>query len=173
MGGALSYIFFGNSHPLRQYWWFLWGTQPSLKNEAPRLRNKPPLPHWNMKHPSLKWFLEKAQYIITYDLAKILEKYVWRSSFLVNLQAFRLIAGNFTIKWTPSLVFFYNILSFPHAPLMFWLKPPSPCLQNLWETFYFVLKLEAGGQKMPQNFLQSTWKTEYEKSNNIWIIYWW
>ena len=25
----------------------------------------------------------------------------------------------------------------------------------------------AGGQKMLQNFLQSTWKTEYGKSNNI------
>ena len=29
----------------------------------------------------------------------------------------------------------------------------------------------AGGQKMLQNFLQSTWQTEYAKSNNIWIIY--
>ena len=36
----------------------------------------------------------------------------------------------------------------------------------------FVLTLEAGGQKMPQNVLRSTWKTEYEKSNNVWIIYW-
>ena len=33
--------------------------------------------------------------------------------------------------------------------------------------------IEAGEWKMHQNFLQSTWKTEYEKSNNIWIIYWW
>ena len=33
--------------------------------------------------------------------------------------------------------------------------------------------LEAGGRKMPQNFLQSTWKTEYKTSNNIWIMYWW
>ena len=29
------------------------------------------------------------------------------------------------------------------------------------------------GQKMSQNFLQSTWKTEYAKSNNIWIINIW
>ena len=29
------------------------------------------------------------------------------------------------------------------------------------------------GQKMSQNFLQSTWKTEYAKSNNIWILRWW
>ena len=29
----------------------------------------------------------------------------------------------------------------------------------------FELTLEAGGRrKMPQNFLQTTWKTEYEKS---------
>ena len=41
---------------------------------------------------------------------------MWRSSFLVNLQACRLIAGNFTIKWTPSQVFFDNILS---SPLMY------------------------------------------------------
>ena len=30
--------------------------------------------------------------------------------------------------------------------------------------------LQAGGWKMPQNFPRSTWKTEYEKSNKIWII---
>ena len=30
----------------------------------------------------------------------------------------------------------------------------------------FVLTLEAGGQKNCQNILRSTWKTEYEKSNN-------
>ena len=33
---------------------------PPLKNEAPHLKNKPPS-HWNIKHPSMKWFLEKAQ----------------------------------------------------------------------------------------------------------------
>ena len=32
---------------------------PSLKNEAPYTKDKPP--HWNMKYPSMKWFLEKAQ----------------------------------------------------------------------------------------------------------------
>ena len=80
-------------------------------------------------------------------------------------------------------------LKLPHAPLMFWLKtasikfwgaPPQcgwgqhsspPCSQHLWKTLNFVLTLEAGGRKMSQNFLQSTWKAEYEKSNNIWIIY--
>ena len=47
------------------------------------------------------------------------------SSLLVNLQACRLIAGNFTMKWTPSQVFFGSILS-PHAFPMYWLKPPPP-----------------------------------------------
>ena len=66
---------------------------------------------------------------------------MWRISFLVNLKACRLIAGNFTIRWTPS--FFDSILS---TPLMFWLKPhpsnfeepppppPPSCSQHLWET---------------------------------------
>ena len=44
---------------------------------------------------------------------------------------------------------------------------------NKQKVLNFVLTLEAGGRKIPQNFLRSTWKTEYEKSNNIWIIYWW
>ena len=40
-------------------------------------------------------------------------------------------------------------------------------LENKQKVLNFVLKLEAGGWKMSQSFLQSTWKTEYEKSNNI------
>ena len=62
-----------------------------------------------------------------------------RSSFLVNLQACRLIAGNFTIKWTPSQVFFNRILSLPPcidlkpSPSNFE-EPLLPCSQNLWET---------------------------------------
>ena len=31
--------------------------------------------------------------------------------------------------------------------------------------------MRAGGQKMLRNVLQSTWKTEYAKSNNIWVTY--
>ena len=38
---------------------------------------------------------------------------MWRSSFLVNLQACRLIAGNFTNIWTPSQIFFNSILPPP------------------------------------------------------------
>ena len=88
-----------------------WGYLP-LKNETHLKNNPPPLP-WNMKHPSTKWFLEKPQSIVTWNLAKILEMYMWRSSFLVNFQACRPIAGNFTIKWTPSQVFLESILTPP------------------------------------------------------------
>ena len=43
---------------------------------------------------------------------------MWRSSFFVNLQACRLIADNFTNKWTPSRVFFDRFLSTsPPCPL--------------------------------------------------------
>ena len=38
---------------------------------------------------------------------------MWRSLFLVNLQACRLITGNFTIKRTPSQVLFDSILTPP------------------------------------------------------------
>ena len=44
---------------------------------------------------------------------------------------------------------------------------------NKQKVLNFVLTLEAGGRKIRQNIFQSTWKIEYEKSNNIWIIYWW
>ena len=51
----------------------------------------------------------------------------------------------------------------------------KPVIENLQSELYqlenkqakganFVATLEAGGRKMPQNFLWSTWKTEYEKS---------
>ena len=33
---------------------------PPLKNEAPPSEKQAP-PHWNMKDPSMKWFLEKSQ----------------------------------------------------------------------------------------------------------------
>ena len=85
----------------------LWGALPQLKNEFPPLKREP---------PSMKWFLGKSQQI-TQNLAKILEKYAWRSLFLVNLQACRLIADNFTNKWTPSYVFFNSVLTPPPHPL--------------------------------------------------------
>ena len=36
------------------------GVPPNLKMN-PHPSEKQTLPHWNMKHPSMKWFLEKAQ----------------------------------------------------------------------------------------------------------------
>ena len=53
---------------------------------------------------------------------------MWKSLLLVNLEACRFIASNFTIKWTPSQVFFDSILSSPHATpsSTFWLKNPPP-----------------------------------------------
>ena len=68
------------------------------------------------------------------------------------------------------------------------LKPEiKPMIENLQDELYqlenkhkvlkIVLTLEVGGQKMFQNFLESTWKRKYAKSNNIWINhdnkYWW
>ena len=50
---------------------------------------------------------------------------MWRSSFLVNLQACRLIAGNFTNIWTPSQIFFNSILPPPpQSPLCIDSSPP-------------------------------------------------
>ena len=62
-----------------------------------------------------------------HNLAKTVEKYVWRSSFLVNFQACSLIADNYTNRWTPSQIFFNSILSppcFPHVLTQ--APPPSP-----------------------------------------------
>ena len=53
---------------------------------------------------------------------------MWRSSFLVNFQACRIIAGNCANKWTPSQVFFNTAL---HALPMYWLKPsPNQILKS-------------------------------------------
>ena len=59
---------------------------------------------------------------------------VWRSSFLVNLQASRLIASNVTNRWTPSQAFFNSVLSpppcFPHALTQAPLPPPHQILKS-------------------------------------------
>ena len=39
----------------------LHGAHPPFKNEACPIWKTPPPPHWKVKHPSMKWFLEKAQ----------------------------------------------------------------------------------------------------------------
>ena len=38
-----------------------YGAHLPLKNEAPPPSEKQSPLHWNVKHPSMKWFLEKAQ----------------------------------------------------------------------------------------------------------------
>ena len=75
------------------------------------------------------------------------------------MQACRLIAGNFPIKWTRLQVFFDSNLSPHHALPMYWLKPlppsnfeelppppsgaghSSPCSQHLWENLYSMPKI--------------------------------
>ena len=58
-GCPLSYDFLWS--PPHQNWFPPLGCPPppSLRNEAPPSEKQ--TPHWNMKHPSLKWFLQKAQ----------------------------------------------------------------------------------------------------------------
>ena len=106
------------------------------------------------------------------NLAKILEKYVWRSSFSVKLQACRLIAANFTNRWTPSffkgfyLDFKNTILSPPsplsHAPTMYWLKP---CYQ--------ILKSLPNGEQPPPMFSTPVgnpghWPSKKKKKKTSW-----
>ena len=98
----------------------------------PHLKMKPPI--WKTNHPlkdeTLFHEMIPRKSTIINNLKSLLKKYVWRSSFLVNLEACRLIAGNFTIRWTPSQVFFDKILSSAHAPPMFWLKSPHQILRS-------------------------------------------
>ena len=58
MVGLPSYGFLKKSTPIKTD--APHGVPPHLKMKPPYLKNTPP-PHWNMKHPSMKWFLEKAQ----------------------------------------------------------------------------------------------------------------
>ena len=54
-------------------------------------------------------------------------------------------------------------------------------IENLQNELYQLENKQAKGAKLranirswrAKNVLQSTWKTESEKSNNIWIIFWW
>ena len=56
-----SYDFFSKSPHQNQC--PSWGTPPppAHKNEAPNWKTPPPPPHWKVKPPSKKWFLEKNQ----------------------------------------------------------------------------------------------------------------
>ena len=85
-----------------------------------------------------------------------------RTSFLVNLQACRLIAN--TKRWTPSQVFFNSVLS-PPPPCspMYWVKPPlsnPPCSQHLWEN---LAKIPLSVHCNNQECLTSTRKAKVTK----------
>ena len=117
---------------------------------------------------------------------------MWRSSFLVNLEACRLVAGNFTIKWTHSQVFFDSMLSSLHAPLMLWLKPAPPsnfeepppsigggtassCSQHLWETLlngYDIQKLGsfAWGNRSSRIYLKKFCSGAQDRDIYYWIL---
>ena len=150
MGGCPVILWFFLKPPshLHQNWCPPMGGHPHLKMKPPIWKTIPPL---KPETPFHEMIPRRSTTNNNLKSSKILEKYVWRSSFLVNLEACRLIAGNFTIKWTPSHVFFDCILSSPHAPPMCWLKPPLlsnfeggrgtalPCLQHLWETLNIVI----------------------------------
>ena len=89
---------------------------------------------------------------------------MWRSSILVNLQACRLRAGNFTNWWTPSHVFFNTIWS------------PLPCSPNiLAQAFaYQILKspphiFNTGGKPYPVSILSVVSKV-FEKPVNHRIV---
>ena len=114
------------------------------------------------KPPSRKRFPEKKQ-IITENLAKILEKYKWRSSFLINLQTCRLLAGNFTNIWTPSQIVFNSILTPKPSPSCIYLNPhpPPPCSQHLWETLGYLPIGEMGNFAGTGIFMR-WWESEEE-----------
>ena len=106
--------------------------------ENPPRKPMPPMGHL----PPLKNNpLEKAQ-IATSNLAKILEKYVWRSSFLANLQACRLIAKLATLLTCKLLHRYFSTAFYPLPP--FQSRPPPcidsipPCSQHLWETLGYL-----------------------------------
>ena len=89
----------------------------SLKNEAPPSGKQTPPPS-TLKREVPFHEMTPRNRTINNNLRSSYNpsKYVWRSSFLVNLQACKLIAGNFTTKWTPSQIFVDSILSPPCSP---------------------------------------------------------
>ena len=117
--------------------WHLWNCceigapcMGRLPPHAPHFTQKWSPPIWKRTPPPLKHetpfheMIPRKSTINNNLQSKILEKDAWRSSFLVNLEACRLIACNFFIKWTPSQVFFDSILSSPNALPCFDLSPP-------------------------------------------------
>ena len=123
-GGGTSWIlrFFSKPSPTTKTDALPWVPRPHLKMKPLIWKTNHPLKDETLFHE----MIPRKSTIIN-NLKSLLKKYVWRSSFLVNLEDCRLIAGNFTIRWTPSQVFFDKILSSAHAPPMFWLKFPHVC----------------------------------------------
>ena len=106
----------------------IWKTiPPHLKREAPlyeMIPNKSTVNN-NLKSSYNPWKMYVKKFI----------------SFLVNFQAWKLIPNNFTIKWTPSQIFFDSILSPTCSPYILTEAPPlhqiltsPPSSQHLWET---------------------------------------
>ena len=111
---------------------------PTLKNEAPPSEKQ--TPQWNMKHHSMKSFLE-AQSIITY---------------------------NFTIKWLLHRYFYQHFMLSPCSPSCFDLTP-SPA-SNFEEPPMFATPLgnpAFGGEKNSEvvikatSFIKFFWKFKY------------
>ena len=92
--------------------------------ENPPRKPMPPMGHLS---PLKNNPLEKAQ-IATSNLAKILEKYVWRSSFLANLQACRLIAKLATLLTCKLLHRYFSTAFYPLPP--FQSRPPHVSIQS-------------------------------------------
>ena len=104
-----------------------------------------------------------------------------RSSFLVNLEActrLTIATGNFTIKWTPSQVFFDNILSSPMLPPCFDLSPPPPPQNyeepphvgnNLWETLGSIFYNVKNYKFCQRNHISKLIKKRYIDSISIYF----
>ena len=76
---------------------------------------------------------------------------------LGNLQACRIIVGNFTNKRTPSQVFFDSILSPPHALPIHWLNPPSQILTSPPPMFSIPVGNPGQGGGMGEGVMIWTW----------------
>ena len=104
---------------------------------------------------------------------------MWRSSFLVNFQACRLIAGNFTNIRTPSQIFFNSILTspLPISPRVFNTcgKPCHICSLGRWEIllgedFYVVVGIWGGVILTVQTFFKA--KKQHCKNSPQWGLKW-
>ena len=110
---------------------FIWKTTPPPPSPWPPLKREAPFHEMNLTKSTINNLKSSKKYH---------QKYVWRSSVLITLQACRFIAGNFTIKWTPSQVFFNIILSPPPCIDL------SPCPSKFEEAPQILFSMGAGYQ---------------------------